>query len=178
MKGWRGVVLLWVVAAAAIFGVWRNHTDVLRAVAAPQTPAAVGKPLPDFTVRRLDGSLASIRSFEGRPLWLNFFATWCPPCNREMPEIERYYRKDQARGLVVLALDQEEDPLLVRRFVASRGLTFPVGIDPGAAAADFSIVGLPVSVFVDREGIVRRIRFGELGPQEMQSSLALIGGSV
>ncbi len=136
--------------------------------------ATVGHPLPDLIGQRLDGSVVSIRSYEGRPLWLNFFATWCPPCNVEMPEIERRYRVDSPKGLVVVAVDQQENPTLVRRFVGELSLSFPVIIDGGSGARAFGINALPVSVFVDARGIIRLVRYGQLDSADMDKAITTI----
>ncbi len=108
--------------------------------------------------QRLDGSFVSIRSYNGRPLWLNFFATWCPPCSVEMPQIERHYRLASRKRLAVVAVDQQESPAIVRRFAGARGLSFQVILDGGSVARAFRISVLPVSVFVDARGIVRLVR--------------------
>lgn len=136
--------------------------------------ATVGDALPPLFARKLNGRFISLRSYEGKPLWLNLFATWCPPCNIEMPEIERHYRHDMARGLAVVGLDQEENPLLVRRFTQSRAVSFDVLIDDGAVAHTFGIGALPVSVFIDAKGIIRSVRYGQLASSDMDASLAMI----
>ncbi len=175
MRRWRLAIGVWVLALAAMIAAASHHwarSEAKTGILA--TSATVGHPLPDLVGQRLDGSVVSMRSYEGRPLWLNFFATWCPPCNVEMPEIERRYRLDSAKGLAVVAVDQQESPTLVRRFARALGLSFPVIIDGGSAARAFGISALPVSVFVDARGIIRLVRYGQLDSADMDQALATI----
>ncbi len=79
-----------------------------------------------------------------------------------------------ARGLAVVGLDQDENPLLVRRFTQSRAVSFDVLIDDGAVAHIFGIGALPVSVFIDAKGIIRSVRYGQLTSSDMDASLARI----
>ena len=170
----RTVLGLFLFAIAFIGFFTRNgHESHGSNAAAASTIARVGDALPDFTVQRLDRTKVSVRSYLGHPLWINLFATWCPPCNDEMPHIEREYAKHHG-NLVVLALDQQESPKLVNAFVKRYRLTFPVAIDGGDAASAFAVNGLPASIFVDERGIVRKVLLGELSPSEMQAAITLI----
>ena len=134
----------------------------------------VGQPLPDVPLRRLNGSTTSLRAYVGHPLWVNFFATWCGPCKAELPEIERRYAVDQRAGLVVLGVDQQEQPLDVTTFTKHFGVTYPVTIDPGGAALLFDLHTIPLSVFVGADGVVREIRIGQMQPGAMDEALKTI----
>ncbi len=175
MSRWRtplGVRLVASVVAAATFG---HHAFGKPDRAATQMSAISNvRTLTDIRVRRLTGEPTSLLSYRGKPLWLNFFATWCPPCNNEMPEIERHYRGDAKAGLVVLGLDQHESAEPVRNFVRSRDVTFPTMLDDGDASTAFAVNALRVSVFIDRSRTVRQIRFGEMSSADIDESLARI----
>lgn len=134
----------------------------------------VGKPARDAPVTTLDGNPARLASFHGHPVWLNFFATWCPPCKAEMPQIEQRYRRLAPKGLGVVGIDQEETPDLIARFVKPMSITFPIVIDEGPAAATYDVFALPTSVFIDAHGIVRAVKTGELSGDEMDTDLARI----
>jgi cytochrome c biogenesis protein CcmG, thiol:disulfide interchange protein DsbE len=134
----------------------------------------VGKLAPDAPVTTLSGQSLLLSSFRGRPVWLNFFATWCPPCKAEMPQIEARYRQLHAKHLLVVGVDQQETPQLIARFVKPLSITFPIVIDEGPAAASYSVFNLPTSVFIDSHGIVRALRIGEMSPEEMNADLAQI----
>ena len=136
--------------------------------------AEVGKPAPDFALVRLDGSPTSLARYEGRPLWLNFWASWCGPCKAEFPDIERMYLRYAKSGLVVLGVDQEETAAKVKSFARERGATFPLVIDQGAGTLTYAVAALPMSVFIDAGGIVRFVYNGQMSPQDMQNALDTI----
>jgi thiol-disulfide isomerase/thioredoxin len=93
---------------------------------------------------------------------LNLWATWCGPCRREMPALERL-SKEHAGDLAVVAIDQREDPAVVRSYVKRFGVTFAVGIDDGQQlGTDLHLIGLPSSFFIDRSGIIRDAVDGEM----------------
>jgi thiol-disulfide isomerase/thioredoxin len=156
-------------AVAGLLWVRDYHAVKLEEAASP-----VGKPARDAPVTTLDGDSERLASFDGHPVWLNFFATWCPPCKREMPQIEQRYRKLGPKGLSVIGVDQEETPELISRFVKPLSITFPIVIDEGPAAATYNVFALPTSVFIDAHGIVRAVKTGELSGEEMDADLARI----
>src|SRR5579864_1503558 len=145
--GWSAVVAL---IALAIFLFQRGMTTV-RDVNSPGSigSAEVGGSLPDVSLVGLDGRPSAFSAFGGHPLWINFFATWCPPCKTELPEIERRYDADKAAGLEVLGVDQQESATVVSAFVKRYSLRYAIAIDDGHAATAFRLSTIPVSVFVD-----------------------------
>ena len=122
----------------------------------------------------LDGKHLSFAAYRGKPMWVNFFATWCPPCKEELPEIERRYQRAHPQGLVVIGVDQQEAPALIKPFMARFGLSYPVVIDDGQGAITYDLIALPTSVFIDRGGVVRFIQIGEMTPLLMDTALAKI----
>ena len=167
--GWAAVVLLFVIAGWFFI---RGMREV-RSVAAPVSlgVAAIGRPLPDAPLTRLDGDGTTLRSHIGRPLWINFFATWCRPCKAELPEIERRYTARGGQGLLVLGIDQQESPAEVLAFAKRFHATYPMAIDQGPAAAAFDVARIPVSIFVDAQGTIRWIQLGQMSPAAMDSAL-------
>lgn len=124
-------------------------------------PPLVGGPAPPFTLPDLEGKPVSLEQFHGRPVLLNFWATWCEPCKKEMPEIQSAYDTHRADGFVVLAIDFGETPEAAAKFVRKMGLTFPVLIDRKVTVAStYGIVSLPVTFLVDREGVIQERFFG------------------
>ncbi len=176
MREWRLVIGLWVVAIALAASVVMRHFGSVAAMPVSTAPR-VGSPLPPLEALTLAGGDVRVTGLHGHPLWINFFASWCPPCNAEMPKIVARANALRARGLVVVGLDQQENPALVRRFMRMYGIDFPIYIDPGAIAQRFGVSGLPVSVFVDRHGVIRMVRYGELDAAQMDGALAVILGS-
>jgi cytochrome c biogenesis protein CcmG/thiol:disulfide interchange protein DsbE len=134
-------------------------------------PPKVGAPAPAFSLQRLsgDGKL-SLRSFRGKTVVLNFFASWCKPCKQEAPVLEQLWRKDRGENLVVLGVDTGPDAADDgRRFVKAHAITYPVVFDPNAnvASSRYAASNLPVTYVLDPEG---RIIGGQiLGPVSEQA---------
>jgi len=121
---------------------------------------------------RPEGGEIAAASLRGRPLLLNFWATWCPPCVEELPMIDAFWRENSANGFQVLALAIDQ-PSAVRRFLERQPLAFPVGLaglQGTALAASLGNVkgGLPFSVFFKADGSTWRQKLGQLTPQDLQ----------
>jgi peroxiredoxin len=121
--------------------------------------ASIGEPAPEFTLPDLDGAPVSLDDYRGSPVLLNFFATWCAPCRLEMPHLQAAYEEHAAEGLVVLAIDLQESPELVRGYMDELGLTFPAVLDSDSVVSlsKYRVGTLPTSVLIDREGEVALI---------------------
>lgn len=124
----------------------------------------VGQPAPDFTLETLEGDEVSLSDFQGQPVLINFWATWCAPCRREMPELVRVYNAHRDDGFVILAVDLTHQDSIedVETFVEEFEMNFPVLLDETGTVSDeiYHLFGLPMSVFVDREGIITRTYIG------------------
>jgi len=106
----------------------------------------------NFTLTDLAGRPWTLRDLSGKVVLMNFWATWCPPCRKEMPDLEALYQRFRSRGLVVLAIS-DEDAEKVRPFIATRQLSFPVLLDPGRKVNElFQVNGIPKSFLYDRDG--------------------------
>jgi peroxiredoxin len=107
----------------------------------------------DFTLIDLSGKKVSLSNYRGKLVFLNFWATWCPPCRAEMPSMERLYQKLKAKGLVILAVDLQEDAKTVQKFVGELKLTFPVVLDSdGRVGATYGARSIPTTYIIGREG--------------------------
>jgi peroxiredoxin len=105
-----------------------------------------------FTVTGMDGKTYSLAGLKGRIVLLNFWATWCPPCRKEMPDMEKLYRSYEAKGLTVVAVS-DENRATVEQFLAKNHYSFPVALDPDRKVnASFDVEGIPKSFIFDREG--------------------------
>lgn len=160
---WTAVIAVVLILGGAWIVISRVPPDAGAAASALEPAPAAGHPAPDFTLQTLDGRQVSLSDFRGRPVIVNFWATWCPPCRAEMPEFQNAYLEYQDRGLVILGVNStvQDDPELVPGFVAEFGLTFPILLDEeGEATSAYRILGLPTSVFIDSRGVVKEVFTG------------------
>ncbi|MDR1869382.1 MAG: TlpA family protein disulfide reductase [Treponema sp.] len=109
----------------------------------------------DFTLPLSDGGKATLSSYKGKVVILNFWATWCPPCRAEMPSMETMYQHFNKQDLVMLAVDVGEDALIVKRFIHNGGYTFPVLLDSDKKVSSvYGINAIPTTYIIDREGMI------------------------
>lgn len=138
--------------------------------------ARVGQAAPGWTQLLASGGKLRLSSLRGKVVYLNFFATWCPPCNAEAPEINALQKRYAAAGLQVVGVDELESPAKARAFVEKYHLIYPAIVDDGTVGSQYRVNGLPVHVFIDRRGIVRRITVGEITAQALQSEMRSLLG--
>ncbi len=140
----------------------------------------VGRAAPDFQLRTPDGGSLRFSDLRGSPMLVNFWASWCGPCRQEMPDIVRAYSERRADGLVVIAIDLQENSAQVREFADEFGMTFPIVIDRTGQVADAwriggPVEGIPASYFIDAGGVVRARVFGPLTEETLRENLRKIG---
>ena len=132
---------------------------------APQNrgPAdVIGMNAPSFVVPLVGGGTIDLHSLRGKPVLLNVWATWCGPCRREMPALERLSREERDR-LTVVAVDQGEDPSIAKAYARRFGVTFPVAVDANQRLGTvLHLAGLPSSFFIDKNGVIRDAVDGEM----------------
>ena len=136
----------------------------------------VGTPAEDFQLVDLTGKTQSLNNYRGKVVLLNFWATWCKPCTKEMPAMQVTYDKLADKGFVVLAINELEDEAKVREHITQYGHTFPVLMDrDNKVANQFGVYGLPVSFFIDEGGVVREyIKGGLLTEQKISEVVSRI----
>lgn len=135
----------------------------------------MGQPAPKLALGLLGGDTIDLAKLKGKPVWVNFMGTYCPPCRDEFPVMSGFQARYAGTGLVILAVDVREDLAVVQSFVGSTGATFAVALDrDGAAQKAWGAVALPVHFWIDAQGIVRDGALGGIGPDQMAQSLALI----
>ncbi|MBI4985814.1 MAG: TlpA family protein disulfide reductase [Rhodocyclales bacterium] len=123
---------------------------------APEPPGQ-GAPFPAFALPAPDGTLHESREYAGRPLLINFWATWCPPCRAEMADLDALRRSLAPKGLQVLAISVDADRNLVREYLrrTTPGFTVLIDTDRQWSAAALGLPGLPTTYLVDRAGLIR-----------------------
>jgi peroxiredoxin len=137
-------------------------------------PPQVGEPARDFVLNDVDGSPITLSDLHGRPIILNFWATWCAPCRVEMPDLQAAYDRHQADGLVIFAINREETAVTVRDFFYDElDLTFtPLLDEAGDVARLYGVANYPTSVFVDGDGLVTAVHLGLMTEAQIEGYLA------
>ena len=180
--GWLvlGLLAIVLVGLLAIQGCTPSAQDITRERQPGPPPPTnlppapeVGRLAPDFTLVDLEGNQVSLSDFRGKTVFINFWATWCPPCRAEMPEIEAVYQEYKNKDVVVIGVDLQETEGEVRQFVQRGGYSWIFVIDAtGEVANNYRITAIPTSFFVDKEGIIRAINVGAMTKKTMESKLA------
>ncbi|MCM1181595.1 MAG: TlpA family protein disulfide reductase [Clostridium sp.] len=166
MRGKMTRVLLICFMMAALAGCGKQEAASGKDAQQPDMEQAVyrevleGDSAPDFTVELADGSTFVLSEQSGRVVLLNFWATWCGPCVREMPAFEKLY-SDYGDEVAILAIDCAEDKETVDRFLSDAGYTFPIAYDvEGTTFMKYPSEGIPYTLVIGRDGIVRDIYMG------------------
>ena len=119
------------------------------------TPLEPLQAAPDFLLQDMDEETHTLSDYRGKVVLVNFWATWCPPCRKEMPALEALYKKLGTDGFAVLAVNQWEDPDHVFTYTGDLNVfpTFPILFDPESAVSqDYAVKGLPTSFLIDKKG--------------------------
>ncbi len=145
------------------------------AVAAPAR-AVVSERAPRFLLETPSGRDLTLAAYAGRPLVLNVFASWCPPCRAELPRIVAAARSHT--GVTFVGVDEQEAVTMATRFASEMSLPYVIAIDHGQFAASYGATSLPETVFIDAGGTVRAIFHGAITAAALAKDLALIAPKV
>jgi peroxiredoxin len=140
----------------------------------PQTVRAMHDAAPGFTLPDLNGDQISLSDFSGRPVVVNFWATWCPPCRSEVPHLIEAYERDGGE-VVFLAISVDEPASTVRRFARENDMPFIILLDDGGkVASDYRINSIPVTFFISRDGEIVARYVGQMPPHRIEEGLSRI----
>jgi thiol-disulfide isomerase/thioredoxin len=135
----------------------------------------VGKPAPDIYLHGPDGKAIALSSFRGKPVFLEFWATWCAPCIELMPELKKLYAETAPKGLVWMGIDNDQTPETATKYVATEHLSWPDYHDGDGAIGDaFGREAIPLGVLVDSDGMVKFYDVG-FGIAELRAAIAKLG---
>jgi len=147
---WLPFLLVIVLAVLAVGGLFWRGTPT-EGGAGPEQ----GQIAPDFSARKLDGGTVRLSDFRGRPVVLNFFASWCDPCKAEAPGFQALYEQNKDR-VTFLSVSFHDTTAAARAFAADYGLTFPVLLDDtGAIGAAYRVRSLPTTFFIRPDGVIQ-----------------------
>lgn len=149
MKRWIAPVLAALLVVVLGLALLRGNTDA--------TGPLVGRPAPDFTLRTLEGTTLKLSDLRGRPVVLNFWASWCVPCREEAPILSELATRQSAGGLAVVGVVFQDREAAAKEFRDRYGLNFVSVLDPNARTAiDYGVAAVPETFFIDEQGVVRR----------------------
>lgn len=161
---WMGVIV--VALVAGLIGLTFLQSEGFQRTASDTGPVGtaieVGALAPDFSLTSLTGEPVRLSDFRGRPVVLNFWATWCSPCLKEMPALEQIWQQGGAGNVVVLGVDQGESIQRVQSFVEDKvDISFPILLDSDHRVGNTYLVrALPTTLFIDDSGLIHEIRIG------------------
>jgi peroxiredoxin len=132
-----------------------------------------GKNAPDFSLQNLDGKNVSLSDFRGKTVIVNFWATWCGPCQFETPFFQAIHNERAGKGVVILAIDVKESAAIVKNCANSKGMTFPILLDTEAKVAQNYCLpnALPITFFVNTDGIIKARKIGAFSSQKELESI-------
>lgn len=158
----------------------------LRGVAVPQRTAAVegaesaartAQRAPEFTLEAVDGGEVRLADYKGQVVLINIWATWCPPCVREIPRLQRTYEQYRDQGFVLLGVNTtyQDDRAKVVKFARDQGISYPVLLDTtGEMSQDYAGRLMPTSYLIDREGKIVMVQVGEVDEARLKEQVAAL----
>ncbi|MFP5341585.1 MAG: TlpA family protein disulfide reductase [Candidatus Limnocylindria bacterium] len=153
--------------AVLALGTFRIPTDT-RGLQGPQIDRAA----PDFRLESLDGRPAALSDLRGRPVVVNFWASWCIPCREEAPLLADAQSRYAGSGLQVLGVVFQDDAASARAFMERFALRYPGLLDPGGRTAiDYGVFGIPMTFVIDRGGTIRRVFLGPMAVGELRAAV-------
>ncbi|GIN94436.1 thiol-disulfide oxidoreductase ResA [Siminovitchia terrae] len=162
-------VILAIMLLAIVYTLYANFTKETRG------QMAVGDKAPDFNLIDMNGNKHKLSDYKGKGVFLNFWGTWCKPCEREMPYMNNQYQVYKDQGVEILAVNVGEPEFAINKFVQKHGLDFPILKDTNKDVLNlYKIKPLPTTILIDSEGIMTAIESGELSEAKIKGMMESI----
>ncbi|MCR2820277.1 thiol-disulfide oxidoreductase ResA [Lederbergia panacisoli] len=150
-------IILVILASAVVYTLYANFTKESR------EKIAVGDHAPDFILTDMEGNKHKLSDYKGKGVFLNFWATWCKPCEREMPYMDNQYQAFKSQGVEILAVNVGQPEFSIKKFVEKHDLSFPILKDSNKdVMGAYDIYNLPATILIDPDGKIIEIIEGEL----------------
>lgn len=164
------------VAAALVPIILAGSLVALRLIAAPgSTPTAVGSVAPEIELTDLDGNALSLEALRGRPVIVNFWASWCVPCLEEFPLLADALERHADDGLAIVGIVYQDRSSAARAFMERQGASWPAAMDPGERVASaYTILGPPETYFIGRDGRIVARHIGQITAASLDEKVAAI----
>lgn len=161
--------ILVILVVAIVYTIYTNATKERTAV------LGIGDQAPDFTLVDMEGKEHQLSDYKGQGVFLNFWGTWCKPCVKEMPAMDRQYEEYQHQGVQILAVNIAQSNLEVQNFADQYNLNFPIVIDKTKSVMHaYNIGPLPTTLLINPDGEIERIITGEMTEQDIASFMEQI----
>ncbi|WP_168188844.1 peroxiredoxin family protein [Thermoflavimicrobium daqui] len=182
-KNLLSIAILLIAVAIVIINLWKTNENKDNATKETATTenqpnveplqAEEGKPAPKFNLVTLEGKSVKLSDYRGKKVILNFWATWCPPCQAEMPHMQKFYEKNKENGVEILAVNltsMDKGTAAIRKFVKDYRLTFPILLDKdGAVGSQYQAISIPTSYILDANGVVVKKILGPMDENMLES---------
>ena len=137
-----------------------------------KSSSSTKEPSPNFTLHLVGGGDFKLADYKGKPILINFFASWCLPCREEMPILEKIVNEYNPKGVVFLGVAVDDTEEKMKDFIAKYGVTFPVGLDKTASIQkSFGLYGIPTTYFIDKQGMINYFHSGSVTEELLHHEL-------
>lgn len=162
-------IILALMVVAIVFTIYTNLTKERTAL------IQVGDDAPDFALVDMNGEKHQLSDYKGKGVFLNFWGTWCKPCEREFPLMDKQYQVYKDQGLEILAVNIGESDFAVQKFIDRKGLTFPVLIDEKKSVMEtYKINPLPTTLLINPNGKIEKVITGEMSEEMIKDYMEQI----
>lgn len=163
------------ISVLSVIGVLLGYVFYSNFIQNDNTLVLEGDTAPNFKLETLEGETVELNDYRGQGVFLNFWGTYCPPCEEEMPYMENQYQEYKDRGVEILAVNVGESELAVERFVDRHDLSFPIPMDKNKAVLDsYGIGPLPTTFLINKDGKVLEILTGGMTEKNIQGYMERI----